>query len=92
MKNGKIIRTNGTITILEQEDFLLKDLQAIVGGNIERVKTHDGKDMIVNEDGFGELAMNEAAYELLHPKYKPPVGCTHNIFGNVFVFIKGRLS
>lgn len=50
MAKGIIIRTNGTIENVVIND--LQDMQAAVGGYIERACSFDGSDMWVNEEGL----------------------------------------
>jgi len=50
MAQGIIIRTNGTIENVVIND--LHDMQAAVGGYIERACSFDGSDMWVNEEGL----------------------------------------
>ena len=46
-------------------DFQLTELQKIVGGFIEIVKTKDGKTMVINEEGkVNDLPINQKASEL----------------------------
>ena len=93
MKQGRIIRTDGTTEDVQAPEFNLTYLQKVVGGYIQVVSTKENKEMVVNEEGMiDNLPINHAAYEELHSKYKPPIGCTYNIHGDVFIFLKGRLS
>jgi hypothetical protein len=46
-------------------DFQLTELQKIVGGLIEIIKTKDGKTMVINEEGkINDLPINQKASEL----------------------------
>lgn len=85
MTEGIIIYSDGTQRVVECEDI---DLPKLLGGNIQKVEDNEGRIMAVNEDGMGlELPANEAAYALLHSKYKRPIGCTDQIFGNAFIYL-----
>ena len=63
-----LIKTNGVETNLTPQnktDFQLTELQKIVGGLIEIVKTKDGRTMVINEEGkINDLPINQKASEL----------------------------
>ena len=93
MKKGLIINVDQTQRVVEQEDFDLEFLQKIVGGNIQLVKTIEDQDMVVNEEGIMlKLPPNPRATELLHPHFKEGFEPATQVYGNVFIFIKGNLS
>jgi hypothetical protein len=50
MKKMTVIESNGTITQRAATDDL-QELQSIVGGYIEAIRTVDNRRMFVNEDG-----------------------------------------
>ena len=55
-----LLKSDGTR--VENVGTSLSVLQGLVGGYIEIVKTKDGKDMVVNEDGKSQgLPLNEEA-------------------------------
>ena len=63
-----LIKSNGVETNLTPQnktDFQLTELQKIVGGLIEIVKTKDGRTMVINEEGkVNDLPINQKASEL----------------------------
>ena len=63
-----LIKTNGVETNLTPQnktDFQLTELQKIVGGLIQIVKTKDGRTMVINEEGkINDLPINQKASEL----------------------------
>ena len=63
-----LIKTNGVKTNLTPQnktDFQLTELQKIVGGLIQIVKTKDGRTMVINEEGkINNLPINQKASEL----------------------------
>ena len=65
---AEIIRANGERKLVEPmngKDFQLSELQKVVGGFIEIVRTKDGRLMVINEEGKLEgLPINELATEL----------------------------
>lgn len=92
MQAGYLLKTDGTRKdFLINKKFTLKFLQECVGGYIEHVKTRDNKSMVVNEEGMYTQPPNAQAFRLLHDAYKRPYGCTDAIYGDVFIFTKGRL-
>ena len=60
-----LIRSNGeetNVTPQNKTDFQLTELQKIVGGFIEIVKTKDGRTMVINEEGkINDLPINQKA-------------------------------
>ncbi len=62
---AKLIKTDGTETIVypaNKKSFTLPELQKLVGGYIELVRTVDGKEMIINEEGkLKDLPINNKA-------------------------------
>lgn len=88
---AKWIRVDGTFQEVKPENgrrFKLDELQRFVGGYIERVKTRDGRDMWVNEEGLlRNLPVNEVATLLIDPNY-----LHHGIRGNVLVTEHGEVS
>ncbi len=67
------IKVDGTSQEVKPEKgrkFKLDELQRYVGGYIERVKTHEGRDMWVNEEGLlQDLPVNVEATHLIDPNY-----------------------
>ena len=65
---AKLIKSNGVETNLTPQnktDFQLTELQKIVGGLIQIVKTKDGRTMVINEEGkINDLPINQKASEL----------------------------
>ena len=63
-----LIKTNGVETNLTPQNktnFQLTELQKIVGGLIQIVKTKDGRTMVINEEGkINDLPINQKASEL----------------------------
>ena len=63
-----LYKTTGEIVEVKPEGktFTLAELQKLVGGYIELVHTHDGKDMYINEEGKLQMkhAFNLRATEL----------------------------
>ena len=71
---AEIIKTNGTRQSVQPAngtDFTLKEMQAIVGGDIELVFLNETEIMVVNEEGkINDLAYNSAATRIFkenHP-------------------------
>lgn len=59
------------ITPANGSTFTLAELQALVGGYIEGLRTSDGHWVFVNEDGrYLDLPPNRAATLLLYPRYR----------------------
>lgn len=60
-----LIKSNGEETNVlpkNKMDFSLEELQKLVGGLIEIVRTKDGKPMIINEEGkINDLPVNQKA-------------------------------
>ncbi|HBY68049.1 MAG TPA: hypothetical protein DEG69_09980 [Flavobacteriaceae bacterium] len=69
LANAQILEASGAIRkhYFENEFATLKELQGIVGGNIELLRLKDDKIMIVNEDGLNlQLDLNKAAINYLY--------------------------
>ena len=71
---AEIIKTNGTRQSVQPAngtDFTLKEMQAIVGGDIELVFLNETEIMVVNEEGkINDLAYNSATTRIFkenHP-------------------------
>ena len=75
-----IIRTNGNVEEFTfKTDNHLKELQDVVGGYIERLKTEGGNIIVINEEGkLLGLPVNDKASEL----YNNP---QDNIVGDVLI-------
>ena len=60
-----LIKSSGeeiSVTPINKKDFGLDELQKLVGGFIEMVRTKDGKTMIINEEGkINDLPINYKA-------------------------------
>lgn len=71
---GVHLKTDGTSTRVTprgpKKKFTLEELQKFVGGYIELVKTVDGRNMYVNEEGLvHDLPHNALASVAIHPRY-----------------------
>jgi len=73
-----IIKTDGTIETEEREEpFTLNELQKIINGYIEIIKMHDGRIMVVDEEGLiKKLPYNEEATSMIQ---------TATIYGDALV-------
>lgn len=83
MSKPILIKTSGVIKNVKPKngvDFQLKELQGFVGGNIEIVKTKDGRALIANENGLNlNLPFNALATDFYL------YGDQSNIVGNVLI-------
>lgn len=69
---GLLIKADGTETEVTPGDrkFTLAELQDMVGGYIQLVSTHDGRQMFVNEEGLlMNLPRNAKASEVIASKW-----------------------
>ncbi len=86
---AKLIKTDGTETIVypaHGKSFTLQELQKLVGGYIEMVRTVDGKQMIINEEGkLNDLPVNDKATVLY-------VHCLADVIvGDAVILEKGEI-
>ncbi|MCS0827407.1 DUF3846 domain-containing protein [Cytobacillus firmus] len=82
MKTLKIVRLNvgSQIEVIEMVHSL-EDMQAIVGGWLERVRITDDIDLWINEEGLlQELPLNFVTFVVKDGEPQP----VHSIVGNVF--------
>lgn len=86
---AKIIKTDGNIKYVKpknNKDFSLEELQKIIGGHIQIVKTKRGKLMVINEEGkLLRLQKNRKATDLYE------YGGTDIIVGDVLVIDKDQI-
>lgn len=80
-----ILKTDGTTEAFN--DNSLEGMQRVVGGWIEIVPTHDGKDMVINEEGkLKDLPLNEKATEMAR------IFAEDYIVGDVIIAEKGEIK
>jgi hypothetical protein len=80
-----LLKTDGTTE--DFNDNSLEGMQKAVGGWIEIVPTHDGKDMVINEEGkFKHLPLNEKATEMAR------IFPNDYIVGDVIIAEKGEIE
>jgi hypothetical protein len=87
---GQIIKTNGRVKSVKpfnSKNFNIKELQSIVDGYIEIVKTRDNRIMVVNEEAKNiKLPYNEIATNLY------VYGKHQTICGDVIVMDKAMMQ
>lgn len=79
MDKASIVDVKGGLNLVEPAngtDFTLEELQKIVGGYIQMIKTKDGRTMVINEEGkLNNLPVNSVATERYeHGESDPVVG------------------
>lgn len=91
---AQIIKSNGeTVEVAPANgtDFTLSELQSIVGGYIEILEFHDGRYLVLNEEGkLNDLPTNEKATTLAHQNTY--LAAWDYIVGDVLVCDEGQIK
>lgn len=87
---ARLIKPDGTVETVRpanQKEFTLEEMQAIVGGHIEHIRTISGRSMFINEDGKRlQLPPNQKATDIaaINPR--------DVIAGNALITENGEVS